>query len=539
MCAAPTDDAMTETDRYTLAIREHLRGQGEVASKDVLRAKTDVPSWFIDQIATADYFYTSLTHNGSYVASKYIVGRRSDHNGFWRPDIPTDERVVFHRHESTKATVKHLVYNRPSGLTPAEATDLLGRPCYKALQTLVDDGTICRVELDVPNTVVYVHHWSSIRESQLTQRRTDQEIDLGDTDEPADEYLFIEELLRVFMAAAEESIESAPIERVAACLLRQFKGDSFDRLATRLQRNHTLQDVLGYERPEDVDDASTLWRAFDALTGEELKDCLHTLTSEVLEQSDNPAAGTLLVVDGTHVEAWANTRDTIENGDVEGAAWGHHEGKFYGYQLMLLVDPAIELPVGILVKPGNEAEKTLLAPLIEDFEERYDTDEFDCEVMFADAEYDTSNCREEVQELLDAPLVSGINPRRSQPLKALKQEIKGLFKEHGDEIETPYDALELLPQQQLSAYGVEVGSVEGSYIYRAIKERMNRHLRSAVERVIGRLKDLTGLTEVRARKKSSSRTHLHLSGVALATVAVTAHRVGKPSLMRSPARVVL
>lgn len=353
--------------------------------------------------------------------------------------------------------MKHLVYNRPSGLTPAEATDLLGRPCYKALQTLVDDGTICRVELDVTNTVVYVHHWSSIRESQLTQRRTDQEIDLGDTDEPADEYLFIDELLCVFMAAAEESIESAQIERVAACLLRQFK----------------------------------------------------------------------------------NTRDTIENGDVEGAAWGHHEGKFYGYQLMLLVDPAIELPVGILVKPGNEAEKTLLAPLIEDFEERYDTDEFDCEVMFADAEYDTSNCREEVQELLDAPLVSGINPRRSQPLKALKQEIKELFEEHGDEIETPYDALELLPQQQLSAYGVSVGSVEESYIYRAIKERMNRHLRSAVERVIGRLKDFTGLTEVRARKKSSLRTHLHLSGVALATVAVTAHRVGKPSLMRSPARVVL
>jgi len=90
----------------------------------------------------------------------------------------------------------------------------------------------------------------------------------------------------------------------------------------------------------------------------------------------------------------------------------------------------------------------------------------------------------------------------------------------------------------LSDYGVELGSVEESYIYRAIKERMNRHLRSAVERVIGRLKEFTGLSSVRARKESNAHTHILLSAVALATVAVTAHRVGKPSLMRSPSRIM-
>jgi hypothetical protein len=33
-----------------------------------------VPAWYIDQIASTDEFYTSINHNGTYVASKYIIG---------------------------------------------------------------------------------------------------------------------------------------------------------------------------------------------------------------------------------------------------------------------------------------------------------------------------------------------------------------------------------------------------------------------------------------------------------------------------------
>jgi len=77
-----------------------------------------------------------------------------------------------------------------------------------------------------------------------------------------------------------------------------------------------------------------------------------------------------------------------------------------------------------------------------------------------------------------------------------------LFKNHGDEIDSPYDALERLPQEQLSEYGVEVGSVEETYIFQAIKERLHRHLRAGVERVFSRLKSFTGLDRVRARKEN-------------------------------------
>jgi len=84
--------------------------------------------------------------------------------------------------------------------------------------------------------------------------------------------------------------------------------------------------------------------------------------------------------------------------------------------------------------------------------------------VLADAGFDSQENREESQQRLSSPLPTAINPRRSKPLKAIKEETKRLFKKHGDEIASPYDALERLPQKQLIEYGVEVGSVEETYI---------------------------------------------------------------------------
>jgi len=45
--------------------------------------------------------------------------------------------------------------------------------------------------------------------------------------------------------------------------------------------------------------------------------------SEVIEQIETDQTGRFLVVDGTHVNAWANTRQWTEDGEVDGAAWGN------------------------------------------------------------------------------------------------------------------------------------------------------------------------------------------------------------------------
>ncbi|WP_114579566.1 transposase [Saliphagus sp. LR7] len=531
MSTTRSDVSKNTTPTHKIAVRELLRTHGEVASKEQLRAGTSVPAWYIDQIASEDPFYTSLNSDGRYVASKHVVGHRSTHDGFWRPEVD-DGVAVFHRKEDTKSTLKHLAFRRPSGLTPAEANDLLGRRCYRPLRNLAEQQEIHAV--DWQNTTLYLHSWPSRRDDQLAQRCTDQPTDVTPGEPTEDGYLYRDELVATFLSVAVSQIQSIPPERAAALVLRQFEGDSFDALERRLRRNHSFREALDYVEPEDVPDGTSLWRAFNDLQPDELRDCLQSMCGELLADHDH--AGEFIIIDGTHIAAWANTRDEIENGDVEGASWGKHEGSFYGYKVFLVVDAASELPVAITMETGKRNDTTAFEPLIEEFDERYDTDEL--QAALADAGFDSQDNRGFCHERLDCPLLTSINPRRSSPLATIKDEIKELFEDHGEEIDTPYDALERLPQEQLSKYGVEVGSVEETYIFQAIKERMHRHLRAGVERVFSRMKSFTGLDRVRARKENNVETHVVLSAVALVAASLTAHRQSKPGLIRSPSRLI-
>ncbi|WP_246988345.1 transposase [Halorientalis marina] len=531
MATKGSDGQNKSSSEYKRTVRKYLREHGEVASKGELRAGTDVPAWYITQLASQDTFYTSLNHNSEYVASKHVVGHRSTHDGFWRPEVD-DGIAVFHRKETTKATLKHLAFTRPSGLTTPEANDLLGRRCYRPLQKLAEQDEVHAA--DRRDTTVYVHSWPSRRDDQLTQRETDQPTDITPDNPAEDGYLYRDELVATFLSVAVSQIQSIPPERAAALVLRQFEGDSFDALERRLRRNHSFREALEYTEPEDVPDGTSLWRAFDDLQPEELRNCLQSMCGELL--ADHEHAGEFIVIDGTHIAAWANTREEIENGDVEGASWGKHEGSFYGYKVFLVVDAASELPVAITMETGKRNDTAAFEPLIEDFEERYGTD--DLQAALADAGFDSQDNREFCQEELDCPLLTAINPRRSSSLKQIRDDIKELFKEREDEFDSPYEALEELPQQLLSDYGVEAGSVEETYIFQAIKERMHRHLRAGVERVFSRLKSFTGLDRVRARKEANVETHVVLSAVALVAASLTAKRYDKPGLIRSPSRLI-
>ncbi|MDR9381502.1 MAG: transposase [Natronomonas sp.] len=169
------------------------------------------------------------------------------------------------------------------------------------------------------------------------------------------------------------------------------------------------------------------------------------------------------MIDGTHIAAWANTRDEIENGKLEGASWGKHEGSFYGCKMFLVVDAASELPVAITMETGKRNDTVAFEPLIEEFEQRYDTD--DLQAALADAGFDSQDSREFCQEKVDCPLLTAIDPRRSSSLKKIRDDIKQLFEEREDEFDSPYEALEELSQQILADYDVEAGNVEETYIF--------------------------------------------------------------------------
>ena len=222
-----SDTTEQTVEAHKSAVRAFLRTHGEVASKEAIRAGTGVPAWYITHISSTDAFYTSLNHNGKYIASKHIVGHRSTHDGFWRPEVD-DGTAVFHRKRTTKATLKHLAFRRPSGLTPPEARDLLNRQCYRPLRKLAENDEIHATDWN--NTTVYTHSWPSRRDDQLSQRQTDQLTDLTPDDDDADGYLYRDELIATFLSVAVSQIQSITPERAAALVLRQFEGDSFDAL---------------------------------------------------------------------------------------------------------------------------------------------------------------------------------------------------------------------------------------------------------------------------------------------------------------------
>ncbi|WP_049897226.1 transposase [Natrinema pellirubrum] len=151
---------------------------------------------------------------------------------------------------------------------------------------------------------VYVHSWPSLRDAQLSQRETDQPTDVSPDDTDEEDYLYRDELLATFLSVAVSKIQSIPPERAAALVLRQFEGDSFDALERRLRRNHSFREALDYE-PEDVPDGTSLWRAFDDLHPDELRDCLQSMYGDLLADHDH--AGEFVVIDSTHIAAWANT----------------------------------------------------------------------------------------------------------------------------------------------------------------------------------------------------------------------------------------
>jgi hypothetical protein len=115
------------------------------------------------------------------------------------------------------------------------------------------------------------------------------------------------------------------------------------------------------------------------------------------------------------------------------------------------------------METGKRNDMAAFEPLIEGFDERYDTT--DLQAALADAGFDSQDNREFCQEEFDCPLLTAINPRRSSSLKKIRENINKLFKKRSEEFDTPCDVLEALPQQQLSEYGVEVGSVEETYIF--------------------------------------------------------------------------
>jgi len=480
---------------------------------------------------------TSLNDDHRYLTLKGRVARKQDRQGFFRHTLNEGNVAVFHVKGDASSTLRYLARSIPWGLTQAEADELLGRECSRPLNALVEAHRLKRVKLN--GIWMYTHPRPKRAALQHNHRRTNERVcPPPPKDEGEKPPVYIEEIMETFrdvVSGVGTVPTEVPIGQRCSLLLMTMTDDTYRGNRLLLRTNDRIREACGVGTGE-VLDHTTMCRIFNSgqLSEAVLEDILKAMVDELREM--DVITGRYLVVDATHLFAWYNTSRDTDKYPLPGAAWGQHQGSFFGYKVHVLIDAEAELPVAARITPGNEHDSPSLMPLVKDFKARYDAQEV--LALFADGAYDDKDLRKGVEEELGCHLFAAINPRRSNILKHIKELVRELFERHGEKIETVQDALRLLPQKLLTDFGAALGSEEEGRLVLAIKERMNRHLRVAVERVFSRLKRFTGLERPRTRVAERVRRHVLWRLIGMVLLALTAHRVGKRRSALSFASVV-
>jgi hypothetical protein len=319
----------------------------------------------------------------------------------------------------------------------------------------------------------------------------------------------------------QEALDRELIEHLCIIFLQYFEQETYRGFEVRLLLDARLREMLHFPLHE-VPDHTTIWRIYNDLTIEQLKDLFRLLLGQL--EDKEVIRGRFLVVDATHIFSWANTRKTINSHEIPGAAWGEHHGQFYGYKVHILIDGEAELPVAMKLTHGSAADRDWVLPLLTEAESNISFENL--QAIFGDAAYYDEILFETVREKYQVTLNTTINPRRNKLLKRIKKKVKEIFVEHENEIETVDDALVFLPQTFLTRFGVVVGSTKNNMVVAAIRERLHRHLRSAVERVFSRAKQFFWLERPRTRDVGRVVKHVLMGFMAMFLVALTATRLG-------------
>lgn len=187
-------------------------------------------------------------------------------------------------------------------------------------------------------------------------------------------------------------------------VLRLLKRDKDTRIVCGFSKdNIPSQDALGRFLKKLVEHADLLEKCFADLVKE---------ARQLL-----PGFGTKLAVDSTDIKAYANGhRKTPSDPDARWGAKGagHHTGPtedkkrdlyyWFGYKLHLAVDALYELPVSFELTPANEADTSHLEALLK--KAGADQAETSPEVVIADKGYDSKGNNEFVfSECKAAPII--------------------------------------------------------------------------------------------------------------------------------------
>jgi len=428
-------------------------GQKVVATLDMMAHDTSVPVHSIRRMIKDKMLTTSLNFNHGWLILTTELRKRRDHWGFYIHRERKWSRTIFtfHVKRTTKATLSYLASKRPWGVSEKEADELLGRSCSRPLKKLKNANAI-QVRL-YNGELIYVNRRNRKADLQMDHRRTNPRFKKDDEEEnEKPQVITFEELCRTFTRVLENSNVKSnwSIPRMCATLLMFQTSRTTRTNEMWIAHNPRIKEAMGLITSLDH---TTLWRAFDQVDEGFLRELFHTLVIRL--HGKGVIKGKFLVVDATHIFAYCNTKKDTDKNPVEEAAWGYHQGSFYGYKVHLLVDSESELPMAMAFSSGEKYDSDYFVPLMNDFEERYDFN--DVLAVLADAAYDVKDFRPIVQTKTGGVFLPACNPRRSKIRKTMRDTVRKLFKKHGEKIKSVQDAFRYLGQKFLTDFDIVDG----------------------------------------------------------------------------------
>jgi len=472
---------------------------------------------------------SSINENGQYITTSARVKKGRDENGIY-----THGNLKFHTKSDNNDIIVALIGHSQTGHTEWELYEKLDVHCYRSLDHLVEEKRLIVLQVGKNNVYFTKRRWKQQLQGRLEEHNSD-----SSTEEPGDIFLPISELTNILDELGpvpdtkRARHEYSPLTKFKAlCTLFALQLGSYKEMEYCLEANERVRDACcGDDRR--IMDHSTLCYFMGTLTEEDLTRMFVQLVKQC--QTYEIIGGKYLAVDATHLMAWYNTHRDTNKHPVEGASWGRKSKKlsFFGYKLHILIDCKAELPIAFIISTGKDHDSTHFIPLMKFTKENYG-DLVDSEI-FSDSAYWQPNLVEEAKVILKAELYSAINPRRDKIWKKIKTAIRLFFIRYDRAPVTHEELMAVLGQETLDKYGIQINqSIQAgkSKLMRAVKERVNRLHRAAVERVFSRLKLFFRLNSLRTQKWLSVKKHIIMSMVVMLLMALAMNRNGIPTAKR-------
>lgn len=191
---------------------------------------------------------------------------------------------------------------------------------------------------------------------------------------------------------------------------------TMNALIRRLEDDPYLVEVCGFDLNSPLPTRRTFNRFFETLSQRWI--LVESCFNEALNRLHTRLKdfGEVIAIDSTIIEAWSNpNRMPLSDPDAHWAHKKDDQGKtiaIWGYKVHTVTDARYELPLGLIVTPGNINDTTQLIPLIHKLTAEFDW--FSPKVIIADAGYDSMSNYEFIATKLGAVPIIRIRKQREK-----------------------------------------------------------------------------------------------------------------------------